>query len=199
VGKLVPIDRNYATEQMNLLILGGFRPPEEIEQIIMEECFRPEDVAEGDAIWVGQEVARAWAAKLEDERSWLAETDVDKLDAAFAALRACRIIALHQAGMERSDGLTEVSHEYDAAGAEASGVVGYCFYHQQDVERAIAGHYLLLAFGDIDGDRVKGEEIGRRIAAAIEQSGLRLSWDGTIDRCIGIDLRWQKRYRPPLE
>jgi hypothetical protein len=192
----VPIDRSYATEQMNLLILGGFRPPEEIEQIIVEDCFRPEDVAEGDAIWVGQEVARAWAAKLEDEKSWPAETDVDKLDAAFAALRAGGIIALHQAGMEPSDGLTEVSEEYHAAGAEASGVVGYCFYHQQDVEHAIEGHCLLIAFGDIDGDPVRGVEIGRRVAEAIAQSGLQPSWDGSIDRCIGIDLRWQKRYRP---
>ena len=195
----VPIDRNYAIEQMNLLILGGFRPPDEIAQIIIEECFRPGEVTEADATWVGQEVARAWAAKVEDEGSWPAQTDVDKLAAAFATLSAGGIMGLHQAGVEPSDGLTEVYDEYAAAGSEASRIVGYCFYHQQDVERAIAGHGLLLAFGDIGGDPAKGVEIGRRIVAALEQSGLRPAWDGTIDRCIGIGLRWQKRYRPPLE
>lgn len=191
----MPIDRNYALETMNKLILGGFRAPEDIAQDVLEDCFLPHDITGDDAIWFGQEVARAWVAKLKDEKTWPAETDVDKLDSAFAELRAAGIIALHQAGMEPSDGLTEVSEEYEAAGAEASGVTGYCFYHQQDVERAIEGHGLLIAFGDIDGDPVKGVEIGRRVARAIEQSGLQPSWDGSIDRCIGVDLRWQKRYR----
>lgn len=193
----MPIDRLYASEQMNFWIQSGMRSLAEIERIVLEDCFRPEDVASDDEKWVGEEVRRLWAAKLADEKNWPLLTDWDRLDAAFTVLRDGGIIALHDAGMTLSEGLTEVSEEYHAAGAEDSGAVGYCYYHWQDIEIAIKGHGLMLAFGDIAGDPLQGVGIGRRVVAAVEQAGFTTSWNGEVDRRIEIsEFVWRKRYRP---
>jgi hypothetical protein len=210
--------RSHASAIIDVHVWSGSCSPREIERTVQRDyyCFEPQDITEADVTWVGEEVQRAWSAKLEEQKSWPARTDWDRLDAAFADLEAGGIMALHEAGIELSDGPSEIATEYHARGAEKSGVVGYCFYHWQDVEQAIMGstsrewqkwptrgsirpsHGLRLAFGDIDGDLVKGVKIGRRVAAAVEASGLRTTWDGTIDKRIFIDMCWQKRYRPTL-
>jgi len=187
------MSRSYASEQIKLLVWSGLRSQKESRRIVLEDCFRPEDVTAADATWVGEEVARVWSAKLEEERSWPTPTDWDRLDAAFASLRAGGIIALHQAGYEPSDGPPMVAEEYHARGVEKSGLVGFCFYHWQCIERALEGHGLRLACGDIGGDPQRGVEIARRVVAAVEAASLRTAWDGTIDDSIRVDMRWQKR------
>jgi hypothetical protein len=193
LGTKMPIDRSHASEQIKLLVWSGLRSQKESRRIVLDDCFRPEEVTEADATWVGEEVARAWSAKLEEEKPWPALTDWDKLDAAFASLRAGGIIALHQAGYEPSDGPPMVAEEYHARGAERSGLVGFCFYDWQSIERAIKGYGVWLACGDIAGDPQRGAEIARRVVAAVEGAGLRTTWDGTIDGSIWVDMRWQKR------
>src|SRR5262245_42349780 len=123
----MPIDRRYASEQVKLLVWTGLRSQKESKRIVLED-FAPEEVTEADATWVGEEVARVWSAKLEEEKSWPALTDWDKLDAAFTSLSAGGIIALHEAGYDLPDGATMVVEEYHARGAEKSGPMGFCFY-----------------------------------------------------------------------
>ena len=189
----MPIDRSYASEQLRFLVWSGLRSQKESRQIVLEDCFRPEDITEADATWLGEEVARIWSAKLEEEKSWPAVTDWDTLDAAFSFLWKDGIMALHQAGYEPSDGPPIVADEYCSRGAERSGLTGYCFYDWQSIERAIEGHGVWLSFGDIDGDRQKGVEIGRRVVAALEGAGLRTTWSGVINDRIRVDMRWRKR------
>ena len=92
---------------------------------------------------------------------------------------------------------------YDGIGGEESGAVGYCFYHQQDVEIAIKGHGLAIFFGDIDcgsllADPAKAAAIGQRVVAELSKAGLATVWNGQADRCIELPtIVWQKRYRPP--
>src|SRR5688572_9081067 len=116
----MPIDRRYASEQVTFLVWSGLRSQKESQRIVLED-FEPEEATEADATWVGEEVARVWSAKLEEEKSWPALTDWNKLDAAFASLSAGGIIALHEAGHEFEDGITMVVEEYHARGAEKSG------------------------------------------------------------------------------
>ena len=185
-GRRMPIDRSYASQQIKLLVWSGLRSPQkESRRIVLEDCFRPEEVTEADATWVGEEIARVWSAKLEEEKSWPALTDWDKLDAAFASLRAGGIIALHQAGYEPSDGPPMVAEEYHARGAEKSGLVGFCFYDWQSIERAIEGYGIWLACGDIAGDPQTGVEIARRVVAAVEGAGLRTTGTARSTRASG--------------
>lgn len=192
------IDREYAQIQVRHRVVSGFWPPEEIAETVLEECFDPAEVTSDDEAWVRQLIERTFAAQREAEKTWPAVTDCDKLAAAFAALEAAGVIALHNAGTTQSDGLDDVNELYHDLGAEDSGVEGYCFYHLQDLERAIDGHGLMLAFGAIDGNRTKGVEIGQRICAAVANAGFRTTWDGTVDQRINIDnIVWQRRYTPP--
>ena len=238
----MPIDRGYAAAIINVQVWSGLCSSKQIERIVLTQCFEPEDITEADAAWVSEEVARTWLAQREEEKSWPATTDWDRLNAAFADLNASGIIALHAAGDTLYRGVTYVADEDDAREGKTSGVVGYCFYHWQDIEIAIMGsisafwetwatrsstrgrHTLALAFGDIDDVRrkglppprtedlvpqargrqhagtapgsnpEKGVEIGRRVAAAVEQAGLSTTWDGTIGSRIIVDMDWQKRY-----
>jgi hypothetical protein len=139
---------------------------------------------------VKAEVARQKA----EQKSWPDVTDCDRLDQAFAALEAEGILTIHNAGYTPSEGITEVCGRYRAAGGAASGIVGYCFYHRQDMEYALKYHKLGLAYGDIDGDDRRGAEIGKRIRSALEAAGLRVAWTGSIkDKLEITDFCWQRR------
>jgi hypothetical protein len=193
----MPIDRAYATEHIDLFVRGGFHAPDWIEERVREDCFLPADVTPVDAQWLGTEVARLWAAKLLDEASWPSVTDCDRLDNAFAALEAAGIIALHDAGTEPSDGFTEVAEVYHAIDGNTSGAIGFCFYHQQDVEIAIKGHGLAIFFGDIDRDPASTVAIGQRVVAELNRAGLTTAWNGQADRIIELPtIVWRRRYRP---
>jgi hypothetical protein len=75
-------------------------------------------------------------------------------------------------------------------------VMGYCFYHGQDLERAIAGGGLMLAFGNLDAEPAGKRAVGELVAAAFRKAGFEVDWNGDPEKRIhlpGID--W-KRWRP---
>lgn len=191
---MTSIDREYAETQVRYRVLSGLWPAGEIAETVLEECFDPADVTAADQIWVEGLIEQTFDAQRKAESTWPSVTDWDRLDSVFAALNRNRVIALHHTGMTLSDGIDDITEAYHDRGGKQSDIEGYCFYHFQDVERAIDGHDLMVAFGEIAGDRVKGVEIGRRIVAELNKAGLRTSWDGNIDQRINIDgFRWQKR------
>jgi hypothetical protein len=154
-------------------------------------CEQNEAVEEAEAARaIEAEIARKAAA----ERKWEAETDCDRLDRVFNALNESGIIALQNAGMTQGEGLEDVTEVYDSLGWDDSAVVGYCFYHGQDLDRAVAGRGLLLTFGDIKGTDEKGVEVGETIRSALETEGFEVSWSGNIDTRILIPrIEWKKR------
>ena len=179
-----------ALEYVRRYVRSGFYRPSEVVRIVGDDVFGGDIPRERLRQLVEAEVERLRV----EQQSWPAVTDCDRLDRAFAALEADGILALHNAGLTNSDGITEVSERYRAAGGTASGVAGYCFYHGQDVEHALRDGELTLAFGDIAGDRQKGVEIGERVRRALEAAGLDVSWTGSIDdRLVIKGFRWQRR------
>jgi Domain of unknown function (DUF6891) len=96
--------------------------------------------------------------------------------------------------MTQSDGWSDVCEVFRERGGEQSGAIGYCFYHGQDVERAILNQGLMLAFGLILSDPAKGVDIGRRVVAELEAAGFQVAWNGSTEQRINIvNMRWQKR------
>lgn len=129
-----------------------------------------------------------------EQKSWPAVTDCDRLDEAFVSLERNDILALHNAGATASEGIDEMSERYHEAGGAASGIVGYCFYHRQDMEYALDYHELSLAFRDINGDRRKGVAIGRHVRGALEAAGLQVHRSGAIKDKLSIqNFHWQRR------
>jgi hypothetical protein len=179
-----------AREYIERYVRYGFYGPTEVERIVGEDVLGGKLPRKRVRELVKAEVARQTA----EQESWPEVTDCDRLDQAFAALRAEGILAIHNAGMTPSEGIDEMSEQYHAAGGEKSGIVGYCFYHRQDMEYALKYHQLDLVYGDIDGDDRRGVEIGKRIRSALEAAGLRVAWTGSIkDKLEITDFRWQRR------
>ena len=86
-----------------------------------------------------------------------------------------------------------------AAGRDASGIVGCCFYHAQDLERAVRTGRLHLAFSgglipEIARREANTVAVGQRIAALLQGVGFAVHWSGNIDERIEVDLgQWRKR------
>jgi hypothetical protein len=137
-------------------------------------------------------LASEFKTKLAVEKSWPQETDCDRLDRVFETLNAQGICALQNAGYTQSDGFSDVSEVIAEEGRE--NFRGYCFYHGQDLERAIAGHGLLLAFGDLEQSEAQSIAIARSIIEALTKERFTTKWDGTTKQRIDIrNIDWKRR------
>lgn len=164
---------------------------DEIPLLIEDNLGIDDDV---DAGWLRDAIAKEVAAKRAAEQTWPAVTDCDRLDRAFQALERQDVIALHRAGLTQSDGLDEVEEDYRAAGGEASGYAGHCFYTEQDQQGALDGSGMCIGFGHLSGGDAKGIEVGHMLQAALEAEGFGVEWDGTIGRRLFVKgFRWQRR------
>ena len=106
------------------------------------------------------------------EAGWNEPTMNDAIDRAFEELNASGIVALQKAGYTQSDGWSLVN---DAAMKRSPKPRGAVFYHDQDVERAVGGSGLLLAFGAFEENGSEGNtesiSIGREVCDGIAGAG----------------------------
>lgn len=161
-------------------------------EILCADLYAPGEL-DRDAVAAAIDAAIA-EVRSESER-WPAVTDCDRLEAAFAAMRARGIVAIQNAGYTQSDGYDDVRDYADRA-KKRDELIGYCFYHGQDLERAVDGTGLYLAFGPLDPkqEQAAGPILGRLIVEELERAGLHPRWDGTFNQRIGIPkLDWKQR------
>jgi hypothetical protein len=185
-------DKEEARESIRHYVWSGFYSADEIAEIICEELFDPETI---DKSWATAQIAAEFDKKRLDEQTWQHPTDCERLDAVFAELQQKKIITLQNAGYTQSDGLSDVTERWKDVGADKSDIIGYCFFHGQDLERAVAGDGLMLTFGDILGADEKGIVVGKTISEVLEAHGFSPDWDGTIAKRINIpNLKWRKKY-----
>lgn len=131
------------------------------------------------------------------EAGWPQHTDCDRLDRAFDRLRAQGLCALHfpESGYTLQHGHAAVADEIHAEGVPEDRYVGFCFYHAQDIDRALDDEGLMVAFGSVVSDEDEDYvRIGQMVCEAFQQEGLRTGWDGTANSRIRVPgLRWQRR------
>jgi hypothetical protein len=177
----------YILDSIREWVWSGYYQPDEVQDMV------------GDLLEDGVDEPRLRAAVPEEfakktarEASWPEVTDCDRLDRAFAELETRGIVALQNAGTTMSDGLDEVDEARSARGADS--ITGYCFFHAQDLERALAGHGLLLAFGAFRDDDASKVEVGRTIRTVLQQHGLATEWSGDPKTRIQLPkIDWQRR------
>lgn len=151
-----------------------------------------------DLAWIKAFAVRALARKRAAEALWPQITDVDRLHQAFDSLHEQGVCAVHWAGNDMDEGLEaviEALREADEAGVAEDHYWGVCFFHSQDMDRALDGHGLLLAF-DAIGSEVAAdmERVGRKVCEVLEQEGLKTRWNGRANSRIELPaLRWQRR------
>jgi hypothetical protein len=178
---------DYILDAIRNWVWSGFYSPDEVNALI-------DDILEDDAdeAMLRAAVAPEFERKAAAEASWPDTTDCDRLDHAFEELNARGVIALHNAGYTMSDGIGDVSQVLHERGRK--GIKGYCFYHGQDVERAVAGGGLMVAFGDLDDDKTKKAEIGRLVKDVLQESGLAVEWNGDPETRLNVPgLAWKRR------
>lgn len=187
----MPLDTDVMQE-LDTLVRGGFEDRDRIVEILTEEMFEPGEL---DADEVEAAVDAALDAHEHSKAGWPAMTDCDRLDSVFDALEARGLVALQFAGFTQSDGFSDVSEVY--AGLPDKGrVIGYCFYHGQDLARAVNGAGLHLAFGPVDPalEETEGSKVGVVIVEELHRAGFRVEWDGTFKQRIFVpDIDWQRR------
>lgn len=180
-------NEQYVADSIKALVWSGFYTHEDIEQMI-------EDIVEenDDAEMLLSLVGPAIASKREAEREWPAVTDCDRLDKVFRDLHEAGICALSNAGYTMSDGFSDVAEA--VAGAPVGHYRGFCFYHGQDVERAVEGQGLMIAFGDLGDDDERGVQVGKTVSDALRGAGFMVEWDGTMDKRIDVPkIDWKRR------
>jgi hypothetical protein len=179
-------------DEIDVLVRSGFWDRERLIEIICEELYAPGGLDPNAVeIEIDKQIATWEAAK----ETWPDVTDCDRLDTAFAALNERGVIALQNAGMTQSDGHSDFRQAYDDHHNKSS-IVGYCFYHGQDLERAVRGGGLYFAFGPVDPkeEETTGVEIGNMVREELERVGFAVEWDGTFANRIRVPrILWQRR------
>jgi len=182
----------YILDSIKFWIWSGFYEPDDVHEMIDEIIDDGELDDEADEAFLRSTIAPEFEKKTLAEKSWPDQTDCDRLDLAFEALNAEGIIALHNAGYTQQDGFSDVGEALYQAGEER--FKGYCFYHEQDVERAVDGGGLTIAFGDLDGDKAKCTEIGYAVKQVLEKHGFTIEWDGdSKTRLMISNMDWKRR------
>ena len=179
----------YILDALRKWTWSGFYTPVEVDNMI-------DDILEEDAHedYLRSFIATEFARKQEDEETWPRQTDCDRLDMVFAALTKRSILCLQNAGYEMSDGHQEAFEVL--SDQPGHGYMGYCFYHGQDLERAVDGGGLMLAFDQVDGDVRDKINIGQAAKEELERAGFLIEWDGTADKRINLpEIKWKRRYR----
>lgn len=175
---------NEVQNRIYVLVHGGFDDAERIEEVLLYELHEPGAL---DAAAVHRFVAHTFEALELSKASWPAVTDCDRLGRAFAQMQRQGLICLQNAGHTQSDGYALVQQALEQL-QDAQDMIGYCFFHHQDLERALGGGGLQLAFGPLEprlGPSL-GVEVGQRAVRALAAAGLHAQWDGTVAQRICI-------------
>jgi hypothetical protein len=178
----------YILESIKTRVWSGFDSPEQIQEMITD--ILEEGANEG---MLREAVNLEFAKKRSEEETWPKVTDFDRLNNAFKNLMKSGVLCLHDAGYTMSDG-----HEDANAVIQSypSGTFfGYCFYHGQDLERAVTGSGLMLAFDHVEGDVPDKIKVGLAVQIELEKAGFTIDWDQTTSRRINIPkFDWKHRY-----
>ena len=189
-------DEQYVADLIHSAVYSGLHDENDVQEMIT-------DILEGevDESKLRAMVPAKFQEKARAEATWPAITDCDRLDEAFAELDRQGIIALQNAGNTTSEGHEEVGAELDRRGRVS--IKGYCFYHNQDLERVVNGGVLALAFGDLRAEKEAKRRVGELVVATMRKHGFTCKWEGDPEQRIEIHgIRWQRRYQqkaPHLE
>lgn len=180
-------------ESIKKWVWSGYYLPNEVHEML--DDILEEEVNENT---MRQAIDAEFARKVAEERVWPSVTDCDRIDYVFLQLDKSGICACQNAGYTMSDGYTDVNESILNRGKHK--YHGYCFFHGQDIERAIEGHGLSIAFGDLNDVAKKMIDVGHSVKHALEEAGFEVEWDGTSNTRLNISkIKWQRRYLHPQQ
>jgi hypothetical protein len=196
-------DQEYIYDSLVNQIKMGFFPVDEIKEMTWEQVEDEEMEDDVSEKWVNTTIDVEFKKHQEASKTWKSPTDTERLVKAFNELSEANIIALHNAGYTTSEGEYEVVEVEIELRKQQVQSDGYCFYHGQDLERAIDPdtRNLMIAFQKIDNsDDTVTIEVGKKVAEKLKDNGFEIIWDGTALTKIEIpNFDWQKVYNDSEE
>ncbi|MDM1039960.1 DUF6891 domain-containing protein [Empedobacter falsenii] len=188
----------FIYESIENQVRMGFLSLDEIKDNILDEIEDNEFENEISEDWATQHIEAEWQSMLNETKTWKSPTDIERLIAAFDELCDQNIIALHNAGYTTSDG------EYEVVDVERklqdNGIVsdGYCFYHEQDLSRAIAKEdpSLYIAFQKVDNeDDDVTIAVGKKVVEVLKKHQFEVDWNESPTSKILIpNFKWELFY-----
>lgn len=195
-------------EEASRLIDTGFRTKLEARDELIELCEDDPELFGAVSPPSRDEVAsifeHVWSERLRIERDWRGLSDSDRLDSAFADLEASGVVARMNFSCCGTCGHGEIGGEV----GEGESPKGYVFLHMQDADGLVDDDRPSLffdygawtadgtAFPDQDSYEAAAVAVGRDVAAALTAAGLKVDWNGELNRRIAIvDLDWRRRLR----
>ncbi|MBO2459351.1 DUF6891 domain-containing protein [Actinomadura violacea] len=137
--------------------------------------------------------ADEFAAYLADQRTWPETIASDRVLRAFRDLDLAGIVARVDHGCCQNCGIAEIGGE--VPDGEQHAYRGYAFSHRQDMENAVDGGGLTIAYGVFNDAQMQADQagIGREVAAALQRHGLDVQWSGDPGERIEVPLTWRRR------
>ncbi len=174
----------------------GFFSKEEIEENILEEIEDNEFDNEISEEWALKRIKEEFNIQKEKSKSFKKPSDTEKLIQAFDELCKNNIIALHNAGYTSSEGDYEVVEVETELRKENIVSDGYCFYHQQDLERVLEINELYIRFNKVDNnDDEVAVNVGKKVVEVLKQFNFNVEWNETVNKRILIkDFEWEWIY-----
>ncbi len=177
----------YIADQIHGWVWSGFFDKDDANRFL-------DDILEDD---VDEEkmrllIDKEFRDKAKEELQWPKVTDCDRLDNVFSDLNKEMIVAIQNTGYETSDGHQEVGEIHSKSPKET--YRGYCFYHGQDLERAVAGDGIMLAFGDMKDTEDGKMKVAEIIIRTLIKHGFEHEWNGKVSMRINIPkIDWKRR------
>lgn len=164
----------FITERVAL----GFWTRDQVEQVALEAAV---DRGHPDPTVVRERVGAAWSARWVEAERWPRPRQVERLAAVFEQLRDERVMTIDNAGYTSSDGMDAIDQVIEQVPYK---LVGYVYYHEQDVARCLASSTLTLAFGAFRDTAVTASsgktkaEMGAHVAELLRAAGFTVDWNG---------------------
>ena len=184
--------KQEALDQLELDIKFGFEDESQLFESIRDMFYNEVDF---DEAWLKKTISEKYLQHQNESLNWKHPTDFDRLVAAFDELIKEKIICLHNAGYTKSDGeedCVETIERLDELGIKA---IGFCYYHSQDLGRAVDPeiHNLYLGFDSVSQDDNEALLVANKIIDRLKANGFETDWSGTVDQRIEIrNFYWKK-------
>ncbi len=190
-------DQKFIFDSIFTQVRSGFFSLEDIQDNIIEEV---EDNGFEDEIsedWVQEKIDEVYQELKAESTSWEYPTMTERLVAAFDELsESHKVIALHYPGYTMDEGEYEVVEIERALIDNNQKSEGYCFYNGQDLERAVRGEGLHIAFQKIDNESdVVSKEVAHKIVSVLQKHNLDVEWNGKASSRIFLPhFKWEQVY-----
>lgn len=184
--------RQEAYQLLEEGIRFGFENQDELFESIRDVFYDEEDF---DDEWLGQAINDRYIRYQKEAADWEKPTAFDKLAIAFDQLAKERIVALHKAGHTKSDGVEDCMEVVNILAEHQVKMKGYCYYHSQDLARAIDPEIksLFLGFDSVDRNDDAAIVVANTIIDILQRNGFEVSWPGTVEQRIEIlNIDWKK-------